>query len=98
VGVPREGVAPKCAALCARAKTGLWKTSIVPRGLIVVEVGVAVNLRRRFCYVLSLLKIRRPNCKHCAACLTCGTELRERLQELNGPTRLGSPMQEGIMG
>jgi hypothetical protein len=68
------------------------------RSLIAVEVGVAVNLRRRICYLLSLLRIHRPNCKHCAACLTCGTELRERLQELNGPTRLGSPMPESIMG
>ena len=68
------------------------------RSPIAVEAGVAVNLRRRICYLLSLLRIHRPNCKHCAACLTCGTELRERLQELNGPTRLGSPMPESIMG
>jgi hypothetical protein len=42
-----------------------------------------VSLRPRICYVLSLLRIHSPNCKHCLARLTCGTELRKRLEELN---------------
>ena len=43
-----------------------------------------VNLRPRICYLRSLLRIHRPDCKHCMAQLTCGDELRRRLEELNG--------------
>jgi len=43
-----------------------------------------VNLRPRICYLLSLLRIHSPDCKHCMAQLTCGNELRRRLEELNG--------------
>ena len=39
--------------------------------------------RPRICYVLSLLRIHSPDCKHCMAHLTCGNELRKRLEELN---------------
>jgi hypothetical protein len=46
----------------------------------------AVNLRPRICHLLSLLRIHNPDCKHCAAHLTCGIELRKRLQELNAQT------------
>jgi hypothetical protein len=42
------------------------------------------NLRRRICCVLSLLRIHSPDCEHCMAHLTCGDELRKRLEELNG--------------
>jgi len=37
---------------------------------------------------LSLLRIHNPDCKHCAAHLTCGYELRKRLEELNEPAQL----------
>ena len=43
-----------------------------------------VNLRPQICYLLSLLRIHSPDCKHCMAQLTCGNELRRRLEELNG--------------
>lgn len=43
-----------------------------------------VKLRPRICYVLSVLRIHSSDCEHCAAHLTCGVELRERLEELNG--------------
>jgi hypothetical protein len=36
------------------------------------------------CYLLSVLRIRSPDGQHCRAHLTCGVELRERLEELNG--------------
>jgi len=47
-------------------------------------------MRPRICYVLSLLRIHRPDCKHCMARLTRGDELRTRLEELNGRRQLGS--------
>jgi len=46
----------------------------------------AVNFRPLICHLLSLLRIHNPDCGHCAAHLTCGTELRKRLQELNAQT------------
>jgi len=49
------------------------------------RAGGAVMLRPRICYVLSLLRIHNPDCKHCAAHLICGNELRKRLEELNEP-------------
>jgi hypothetical protein len=51
----------------------------------IVGSGGAVMLRPRICYVLSLLRIHNPDCKHCAAHLICGNELRKRLEELNDP-------------
>ena len=51
----------------------------------IVGSGDAVMLRPRICYVLSLLRIHNPDCKHCAARLSCGNELRKRLEELNEP-------------
>ena len=51
----------------------------------IVGPGGAVMLRPRICYVLSLLRIHNPDCKHCAAHLICGNELRKRLEELNEP-------------
>jgi hypothetical protein len=42
------------------------------------------NLRPRVCYVLSLLRIHSPDCEHCMARLTCGDELRKRLEQLSG--------------
>ena len=45
------------------------------------------NLRPRICYVLSLLRIHSPDCKHCMASLTSGDALRIRLKELNGRTQ-----------
>src|SRR5579864_9778300 len=49
----------------------------------IVGSGGAVMLRPRICYVLSLLRIHNPDCRHCAAHLICGNELRKRLEELN---------------
>jgi hypothetical protein len=51
----------------------------------IVGSGGAVMLRPRICYVLSLLRSHNPDCKHCAAHLICGNELRKRLEELNEP-------------
>jgi len=56
----------------------------------IVGSGGAVMLRPRICYVLSLLRIHNPDCKHCTAHLTCGNELRKRLQELN---EISEPVQ-----
>jgi hypothetical protein len=42
------------------------------------------NLRPRVCHVLSLLRIHSPDCEHCMARLTCGDELRKRLEQLSG--------------
>jgi hypothetical protein len=47
------------------------------------------------CYVLSLLRIHSPDCEHCMAHLTCGNELRKRLEELNRRTQPFSPIPEG---
>ena len=41
------------------------------------------DLRRLICSVSSLLRIHSPECEHCMARLTCGDELRRRLEELN---------------
>jgi hypothetical protein len=46
-----------------------------------------MNLRPRICYVLSFLEIHNPDCKHCTANLTCGNDLRKRLEELNEPVQ-----------
>ena len=39
------------------------------------------------CYLLSLLRIHRPDCEHCNPRKTCGDELRNRLEELNWRTK-----------
>ena len=39
------------------------------------------------CYLLSLLRIHRPDCEHCKAREKCGIEMRERLAELNWRTQ-----------
>jgi hypothetical protein len=39
------------------------------------------------CYLLSLLRIHRPDCEHCKALEKCGIEMRERLAELNCRTQ-----------
>jgi hypothetical protein len=49
-----------------------------------------MRFRPRICYLLSLLRIHNPDCKHCMAHLTCGNELRRRLQELN---EISQPVQ-----
>ncbi len=46
-----------------------------------------MNLR---CYLLSLLRIHRPDCEHCHAPETRGDEMRRRLEELNWRTQPGS--------
>ena len=43
-----------------------------------------MNLR---CYLLSLLRIHRPDCGLCKARETCGDEMRKRLEELSGRTQ-----------
>jgi len=43
------------------------------------------------CYLLSLLRIHRPDCEHCKAREKCGLEMRERLDELNWRTQPYSP-------
>jgi hypothetical protein len=40
-------------------------------------------MRRWICYLLSLLRIHRPDCEHCDACECCwGEDMRKRLNEL----------------
>jgi hypothetical protein len=69
-------------ALCGRATTASGKGH---RLLLIKFAGVrAVKLRPRIvCQLLSLLRIHSPDCEYCAARLTCGNELRERLEELD---------------
>ena len=43
-----------------------------------------MNLR---CYLLSLLRIHRPDCARCKALEKCGLDMRERLAELNWRTQ-----------
>ena len=50
------------------------------------------NFRPRICYVLSLLRIDRPECEDCIARQRYGHELRERLEELDG--RVQPPSHE----
>lgn len=49
-----------------------------------------VNLRGRICYLMALLRIHSPDCKHCHALGTCGEEMRQRLEELDWRTWPGS--------
>jgi hypothetical protein len=49
--------------------------------------GGFVRLR---CYLLSLLRIHRPDCEHCALA-KAGDEMRKRLEDLNWRTQSHSP-------
>jgi len=49
----------------------------IPRGFV-------VNLK---CYLLSLLRIHRPDCEVCNAREKYGVEMRKRLEELNWRTQ-----------
>jgi len=40
-------------------------------------------LRGRICDVLARLRIHNPDCEHCNARATCGSELLKRLEEVN---------------
>jgi len=51
------------------------------------ESGEGNKLRRRICYVLTLLRIHSPNCKHCNVHETRGDEIRRRLEELSWRTQ-----------
>jgi hypothetical protein len=46
------------------------------------------------CYLLSLLRIHRPDCEPCKAREKCGVEMRKRLQELNWRTQPNLPNNE----
>ena len=46
-----------------------------------------MNLRRRICHLLSLLRIHIPDCEHRNAHETRGREMRERLEELGWRTQ-----------
>ncbi len=62
---------------------GTWRHASKERDSKKLPVLIQ-NLRPRICYVLSLLRIHRPDCEHCMARQTCGDELRKRLEELDG--------------
>jgi hypothetical protein len=47
------------------------------------ESGEGTTLRRRICYLLSLLRIHSPDCEHCNARETRGDEIQKRLEELS---------------
>src|SRR2546425_4303489 len=70
-----------------------WRRAVSTKETSTVEANDpnlanwVVNLRPRICYVLSLLGIHSPDCEYCMARLTCGDQLRKRLEELNGRTR-----------
>ena len=46
-----------------------------------------MTLRDRSCYLLSLLRIHTPDCKHCNARETCWREMQKRLEELSWRTQ-----------
>jgi hypothetical protein len=56
-----------------------------PRGANDLNPGRWVLSLR--CYLLSLLRIHRPDCELRKARETCGDEMRKRLEELNWPTQ-----------
>ena len=56
-----------------------------------------MNLRLRMCSLLSLLKIRHPDCEHCNIVDTCGEQMRRRLEELGLRTQ-PHPPNEGVHG
>ena len=43
-------------------------------------------MRKQICYVLARLRIHSPDCEHCNARATCGSELLKRLEELKWRT------------
>jgi positive regulator of sigma E activity len=45
-----------------------------------------MNFRARTCYLLARLRIHNPDCEHCNAKQTCGSELLKRLKELKWQT------------
>jgi hypothetical protein len=49
------------------------------------------------CYLLSLLRIHRPDCEHCKAREKCGIEMSARLAELNGRTQ-PNLVKKGVHG
>ena len=52
------------------------------------------------CYLLSFLRIHRPDCEHCNARETCGNLMRKRLEELNWkqPHSLNNGDHEEVVG
>lgn len=59
-----------------------------------------MNLRRRICHLLSLLRIHNPDCERCNDREICWGEMRERLEELNWRTQPHSLKNEdhgGVM-
>jgi hypothetical protein len=50
------------------------------------------------CYLLSLLRIHRPDCELCKAREKCGFQMRERLEELNWRTQPSSLNNEDYGG
>lgn len=53
-----------------------------------------MNSRTRICYLLSILRIHRPDCEHCSAWKMCGHEMLKRLEELNWRTQPTSLNQQ----
>jgi hypothetical protein len=49
-----------------------------------------MNLRPRICYLLAILRIHSPDCKHCSFRGTCGDEMLQRLEELKRRTQPSS--------
>ena len=70
------------------------RCNIRPEADAPVPLRWVVNLR---CYVLSLLRIHRPDCEHCQAREKCGVEMRKRLDELNWRTQPDS-LNKGTRG
>src|SRR5579864_1213605 len=70
--------------------SGFPMNSVKVRGMEIrdrMKLLVLRNLRPQVCYILALLRIHSPECKHCIARHTCGDDLRKRLEELDGRTR-----------
>jgi hypothetical protein len=76
-------------ALCAITRppprSAFPAVDATPRGANDLNPGRWVLSLR--CYLLSLLRIHRPDCELCKARETCGDEMRKRLEELNWPTQ-----------
>ena len=49
-----------------------------------------LNFKPRICQVLSFLRLHNPDCERCTTSLTCGIDLRKRLEELNGQMQTSS--------
>lgn len=97
--MPRSLSFDGLARLCLTNKVILWHNACrlfeeqfqpveiaAPRRRISEFCELVVNLK---CYLLSLLRIHRPNCQRCRAAEapTSGDELRRRLEELNWRTQ-----------